>query len=151
MARPPRIYLDACALNRITDPPLHARIALETAAVERLLLAIRAGRIQWIASSILAAELGKNPNSQRRAVSIALLGLAYEMQPQTAKIADLGKQFRGLGLGDFDALHLAAAQEARCDVLLTTDDKFQKWANRNLGGATVGVQNPLDYLKAAPL
>ena len=50
--------------------------------------------------------------------------------------------------GRFDALHLAAAEEARCDWLLTTDDRFLRKAARGTGQPSVRVRNPLDYLKA---
>jgi hypothetical protein len=37
VAQTPRIYLDACALNRLGDPPIQRRIALEAAAMERVI------------------------------------------------------------------------------------------------------------------
>jgi hypothetical protein len=147
MGRVPRVYLDACALNRLTDPPSHLRIELEAAAVEQVLLLVRAGKMLWISSSILGVEIGKNPNKQRRAAAFSLLGLASEMQFLTPSIVIRGKRLSRLGLDKFDALHLAVAEESRCDVVFTTDDRFEKWSDRNFGASSVRVENPLDYLK----
>ena len=48
------------------------------------------------------------------------------------------------GLKSFDSLHLAAAESANVDVLLTVDDKFIKAANRS--DTTVKVINPVKWL-----
>lgn len=44
----------------------------------------------------------------------------------------------------FDSLHIAAAEEGKADVMLTTDDKLEKMAeNLNL---KVKVMNPLRFV-----
>lgn len=44
----------------------------------------------------------------------------------------------------FDSLHIATAEEANADVLLTTDDKFEKMAEKlELGTRVV---NPLRFV-----
>ena len=52
-----------------------------------------------------------------------------------------------LGYGPFDALHLAAAESAGADVLLTTDDRLLKRTARKLGNPRIPVQNPLSWIK----
>jgi predicted nucleic acid-binding protein len=136
MAHLPRIYLDACALNRLADPPSHARIALEAGAVEQILLSVQARRLHWIASSVLRVELARNRDEVRRETMMDLLQMASEMRSQTTHALLRGKQLEKLGFGPFDALHLAVAEEGGCDVLLTTDDRFRKLANR-IPGASV--------------
>jgi predicted nucleic acid-binding protein len=147
----PRIYLDACALNRLTDPPAQLRIVLESAAVLRLLQAARTNQIRWIASSALAAEIENDPDEQRRKIVLALFRFAAEIHRPSRLAAVRGRQLHLLGYGKFDALHLAMAEEHRCDVFLTTDDRLLRKARRNLGSPTVRVENPLNYLKEAPL
>ena len=73
-----RIYLDACAINRLTDDQLQARILTEAEAVEQVLDLVSTGRGRWIASSALRDELERNPNETKRAVSLALLDFASE-------------------------------------------------------------------------
>ena len=147
MARIPRIYLDACVLNRLTDPPSHSRIALEAAAVEQIILSIQALRFHWVASSVLQVELARNRDDQRRETMMGLLKMASEMRSQTNETLLRGKQLERLGFGPFDALHLAIAEESGCDFLLTTDDRFRKLANRTPGASSIPVRNPLDYLQ----
>ncbi len=53
----------------------------------------------------------------------------------------------GLGYGPFDALHLAAAESAEADVLLTTDDRLLKRTARKLGNPRIPVRNPLSWIK----
>lgn len=49
------------------------------------------------------------------------------------------------GLRTFDALHLACAEAAGADVLLTTDDGFMRKASRGNGDPRVAVRNPLAW------
>lgn len=44
----------------------------------------------------------------------------------------------------FDSLHIASAEEANADVLLTTDDKFEKVAEKLELGTR--VMNPLRFV-----
>jgi hypothetical protein len=57
------------------------------------------------------------------------------------------RALEALGYGAFDALHLACAEQAAVDVLLTTDDRFIKQALRSLGNPTIQVSNPLKWLQ----
>jgi len=49
-----------------------------------------------------------------------------------------------------DALHLAAAERASADVLLTTDDGFLRVAKRELSQLQVAVENRLIWLQTMP-
>lgn len=51
-----------------------------------------------------------------------------------------------IGYGPFDALHLAIAEDSGADVLLTTDDRFTRQANRGLGNPTIPM-NPVNWLR----
>ena len=50
------------------------------------------------------------------------------------------------GFKAFDALHIACAEKAKADVLLTTDDKLLKTAQREQQSLHVQVANPLSWL-----
>lgn len=151
MAYTPRIYLDACALNRLFDPPGQLRVELESAAMMRLLQGVQAQRLRWIASSLLIAEIENNPDEQRRMSTLLLLQLATEVYRPSSTSAERGRELHLRGYGKLDALHLALAEEHECDLLLTTDDRFLRQALRGLGKPSVRVENPLNYLKEAPL
>ena len=72
-----RVYLDACALNRLTDDPRQLRVRLEAEAVELFFRHVLVGKVSWIASSILEQEIRRNPNVCQRegcAGDVALCG-----------------------------------------------------------------------------
>ncbi len=147
MAANLRIYLDACAINRLTDDQSQMRVRLEADAVELFFRHVRAGRITWVASSILETELRKNPDVQRRQDALVMLRQAAEMHFPDSRIAERGTRLHTLGYGEFDALHLAMAEHSKADLLLTTDNRFLRQARRHLGTPSVRVANPLNYVQ----
>ncbi|MDM8515473.1 PIN domain-containing protein [Desulfobacterales bacterium HSG16] len=62
----------------------------------------------------------------------------------TDAIKDRAKEFEISGIQAFDAMHLACA-ENNADILLTTDDRFIKKAER-LSGLNIQINNPLKWL-----
>lgn len=49
------------------------------------------------------------------------------------------------GIGLFDSLHIACAEESKADIMLSTDDNLLKRAKR-LGIAGIIIKNPVDWL-----
>lgn len=73
-----RIYLDTSALNRLTDDPSQMRVRLEAEAVELFFLHLQTGKVAWIASSVLEAEIRRNPGVQSREDALSMLPFASE-------------------------------------------------------------------------
>ncbi|HWB84105.1 MAG TPA: PIN domain-containing protein [Bryobacteraceae bacterium] len=142
-----KVYLDACCLNRLTDDQTQLRIHQEAEAVELILRQMRRGTIQWISSDALVDEINRNPDVERRLENTALLALASESIEVDDVIASRAANLEIAGYGAYDALHLACAEAARVDVLLTTDDGFVRRASRRYGGPLVAVLNPLSWSK----
>jgi predicted nucleic acid-binding protein len=140
-----RIYLDACALNRLTDDQRQARILTEAQAVEQILDLVTVGKVSWIASSLLRAELERNPNDAKRAVSLALLSFASECVEPSEAAVRRASVLAAEGFGASDALHLALAEQARADCLLTTDDRVVARAARTHANVLPSVLNPVDW------
>jgi hypothetical protein len=140
-----RIYLDACCLNRLTDDQDQSRIREEALAVERVLKLVRDGTIQWISSDALADEIDRNPDLERKLGNAALLALASTTIENDDRIARRAEALNRVGYGLFDALHLACAEAAQVDALLTTDDGFIRRASRGDGRPSVIVRNPLSW------
>lgn len=143
-----KIYLDACCLNRLTDDQTQRRIREEAQAVEQLFRRMRDGRIQWISSEALVHEIERNPDVARRLENTALLALASESVEVDRYIASRAGDLEIAAYGAYDALHLACAEAARVDVLLTTDDGFIRKASRRDGNPLVAVLNPVFWSKA---
>ena len=113
--------------------------------MERILRSICDGATQWVSSEALAEEIGKNPNVERRLGNAALLPLAAELMVVNNGIVCRAQELQSEGYGAFDALHLACAEAASADVLLTTDDAFIKKAARGDGSPVVAIRNPVSW------
>ncbi len=140
-----RIYLDACCLSRLTDDQTQRRVREEAEAVEKILKRVREGVIEWVSSDALAEEIGRHPNPEKRFENVALLSFASETVDTTGGIRVRARQLQHAGYGPFDALHLACAEAAHADVLLTTDDGLMRKASRGDGRPRVAVLNPLSW------
>lgn len=68
-----RVYLDACAVNRLTDDQSQPRIRAESEAVQQILSLIVMGKVGWKASRTLEVELLQNPDLAKRRDSLDLL------------------------------------------------------------------------------
>lgn len=134
-----RVYLDACALSRLTDDPSQGRIKAEAEAVEAVLRRADSGNIQWLASAVLQLELSKNPDWDRRRETLA------EIIVPAAATVGRANQLQSLGHGAFDALHLACAEGASADAFLTTDDRLIRRAQGGIGNVLVRVMNPIEF------
>ncbi len=119
-----KVYFDACCINRLTDDQTQLRIRREAEAIESILRRMRDGELQWIASQALADEIDRNPHVERRLESAALLALASETVEVNDSIVARAANLQIAGYGAYDALHLACAEAAGVDALLTTDDDF---------------------------
>jgi hypothetical protein len=75
----PKIYLDACTLNRLTDDQSQPRIHSEAEAVERVLYLVWKGEPEWMASTVLEAEIRRNPDRERRNDALKLISFAGEL------------------------------------------------------------------------
>jgi predicted nucleic acid-binding protein len=78
---------------------------------------------------------------------IYLDGGASEVMPLSDTAVERGEELKGMGLKTYDALHIACAEQAQVDVLLTTDDRLVQVAARNGPKLKVLVKNPLTWLQ----
>jgi predicted nucleic acid-binding protein len=145
MARILRIYLDACALIRLFDKGSQARIRAESQAVEEFFTFVFQGTVRWVVSEVLEAEILNNPYSDMRPEVLELLASSAERIILTDDAFQRADVLEKLGHGAFDALHLACAEQARVDALLTTDDRFIRRVQRGLGNSAITVENPVNF------
>jgi predicted nucleic acid-binding protein len=138
-----KIYMDLCCLNRPFDDQSQARIALESQAVVLLLEKIDRGEHGLCNSAALVVENALSPKTQVRREIEALLDRAEFWIGHDKVIDERAVELRKLGFEEFDAYHVAAAETAGCDRLVTCDDQFQKAARRNAGTIAVTVTDPI--------
>jgi predicted nucleic acid-binding protein len=120
----PRLYLDACALQRPFDRLASAEERAEVADVLLLLSWSLSSHVDLVWSTVLDYETIKRAPLERRAWGMFARGLAGQVfrpePPQHARARELAKRLR---LGAFDALHVACA-EALGSTLVTVDHTF---------------------------
>jgi predicted nucleic acid-binding protein len=145
MPRIPRIYLDSCALIRLFDEGSQARVRAESHAVEEFFALVFQGTLRWVISEVLEAEILDNPYSEGRSEVLELLASSTERIILTDETFYRAEVLEKLGYDAFDALHLACAEQAQVDGLLTTDDRFIRRVQRGLGNSTITVENPVNW------
>jgi predicted nucleic acid-binding protein len=132
-----KIYMDLCCLNRPFDDQSQARIVLESQAVVLILEKLDRGEHAFCNSAALVVENSLSPRTQVRLEIDVLLERADIWIAHDGAIDERAAELRKLGFREFDAYHLAAAESAGCDFLVTCDDRFLKAARRS--AATIGV------------
>lgn len=142
-----RIYIDSCALNRLTDPASQPRIQQEKFAVASIFQFIQSGKVSWIASSILETEIRRNPNINSREAALDRLDFAAELKQPDPSATLRASLLHAAGYGIFDALHLAIAEASNVDWFITTDDRFLRKIQRSIGNPTIPAANPLDWVQ----
>ncbi|MBP0029509.1 PIN domain-containing protein [Roseofilum sp. Guam] len=111
-----KVYLDSSVLNRPFDD--------QTQALRTILQLIENQQLILISSSILDYENNKNNNVIRQDWVNQCLELAIEYQIIQPNIIERGDIIEQTGVKPIDALHLASAEQACCDVFLTCDDRL---------------------------
>jgi predicted nucleic acid-binding protein len=147
MPRIPRVYLDACALIRLFDEGIQARVRDESHAVEEFLARVFQGAVDWVVSEVLEAEILNDLYGDERPEVVELLALSTERIVLTDETFQRADALEKVGYGAFDALHLACAEQARVDALLTTDDRFIRRVQRGVGNCAITVENPVSWVK----
>ena len=116
-------------------------------AIERVLSLVRRGMVELISSEALQDEVRRNPSGERRLEGETLISFAATDVQVDAQDAQRAGELALAGYGTYDALHLAAVESARVDVLLSIDDRFVKRAARGEGYPGIPVRNPVSWIK----
>jgi predicted nucleic acid-binding protein len=121
-----KVYLDTSVLKRPFDDQSQPRIRLETEAVVTILAIAQAGGIQLINSSVLGYENSRNPDPERRRYVERVLRLCHVTQCVNDIVQHRAVALEALGVKPLDSLHVAAAEAAGADCLLTCDDRLPR-------------------------
>lgn len=142
-----RIYLDSCCLCRPFDDHAVDRNRLESEAVLAILRHVHQGEWELAGSEALLLESAAILSEEKRA---QVEGLA-SLQTRFVRIGEAEDErmayLNSLGFNPMDALHIACAESAGCDIFLTTDDRLRKTAQRHASVLKVRVDNPLLWLQ----
>ena len=90
-------------------------------------------------------EASAMTNEVRRRRALKLLPASrIELSPS---VFDRARRLVGFGLHAADAVHVAAAEAADADMLLTCDDRFLRRGRQIADELSVKIANPVDWLK----
>jgi predicted nucleic acid-binding protein len=146
MAKQYKVYLDTCCLNRPFDAPEQERVLLEAEAILAIVQRCQNGKWSLVNSDALEFELEKISNSERAEQVTALLALAQTNLISSEAIENRAEVLINIGFKLYDALHIAFAEAAEADVMLTTDDRLLRRAFRFKSDLSVIVANPVTWL-----
>lgn len=142
-----KIYFDTCCLNRPFDDQTQVRVRLEAEAVLAILSRIENGEWDWVGSEVLTDEIEQMPDTQKLSRTKLLSGFIQENIEIGEKEERRAMELQAEGFQLFDSLHIACAESAKADVLLSTDDRLLKLAKRNSKKLDVRVENPLVWVE----
>ena len=145
-----RVYLNTSALNRPFDDLSRERVRLEAEAVTLLLAAIERRAVEWVTSEYLVFEVSRIPDPERRHRVASFVGLASEALPVSSAVVMRARELEKHGLRGLDSLHVAAAEAARCDYLVTTDDRMVRRASKAGAATRVAIVTPMQAVEALP-
>jgi predicted nucleic acid-binding protein len=138
-----RVYLDNCCFNRPFDDQSQARIRLEAEAKLEIQQRIKDGRIELVWSYMLEYENQANPFQERHSVIIRWKASAAIDIEETPGILRQARGIAERGIRAKDALHIACAMAAGCDLFLTTDDVLMK---KTAGFSGIVVIDPTRFI-----
>jgi predicted nucleic acid-binding protein len=140
-----KLYLDTCCYNRPYDDQTQERIHLEGEAV--LAIVNKQGQNNEIIGSLVLdfeTEQIENIEKQEKVRNFYEQTIDKKIGYNInilKRVKELSEQTK---IRTFDRFHLSFAENAGVDVLLTTDDKFEKACSKlNL---KIKVMNPLNFL-----
>jgi predicted nucleic acid-binding protein len=142
-----KIYIDVCCLNRPFDDQTQDRIRLETEAVVLVLEHVEDGEWDLIGSDVMRFEIGRIQDTIRRRRAETLFDAIKRNIRLDDSVVSRARELERLGIPGFDSLHVACAEKAGADVLLTTDDRLVRQAARSAKVLGVSVRNPVEWLR----
>jgi predicted nucleic acid-binding protein len=143
-----RIYLDNCCYNRPFNDQTQERIHLESEAVLAIVKRGLQDIDEIIGSDIVDFEMKQLSDSEKLENVQNLYAVICENEKYTKDILCRSKELKRLSkIRSLDSLHIASAESAGADILLTTDDNFEKYCAKMK--LNVRVMNPLKYYMEA--
>lgn len=126
-----KIYLDNCCYNRILDDRSNTQIYYERNSVMLILELVEKAAVELVGSEMLVKEMNDLNDIYKRSVIQMMYGLCSEEVKVTGAILDRAEEIRHCSNIKYkDSIHLACAEAARVDALVTTDKKFINSGNK---------------------
>lgn len=140
------LYLDNCCYNRPYDDQRQERIHLEGEAILAIIGKYRQNNNIIIGSTILDFEINNIENIEKRDKVKYFYNqtITIKTDYNTEIFSMAQKLSKQTNIKTLDIFHLSFAEYYKVDILLTTDDKFEKSTGKL--NMRVKVMNPLKFL-----
>lgn len=116
------LYLDNSFLNRPFDDPEIGVNKLETEVLLLIIKLIKNGKINLVNSAVVEYENSLNPHQERKIFVKELLKQSRNYQNVNQKIKNRSDTLiKNMAIPPIDALHIAAAEEAKVDFFISCD------------------------------
>jgi predicted nucleic acid-binding protein len=142
-----RIYLDTCCYSRPSDDQTQLRVRRESEAILDILESAARGDLSIIGSDAVQDELAAIRDPDRQLGAKGLAAFSSEHVYLDEELRRRGGTLERIGLRGYDSVHVACAEAAGADVLLTTDDAMIRRARRLQNQLAVRVANPVSWLE----
>lgn len=140
-----KIYFDVCCLNRPFDDQTQDRIHLEAEAILSIFNHSRMSGWNIIGSDAIDFEIREMPDHDKR-FKVQILSTLHDTHVKIdAEVEQRALELKRVGLQSLDALHVACAEEAKADVLLTTDDHLLSKDAQIKKLFKMKIENPLRW------
>jgi predicted nucleic acid-binding protein len=140
-----KLYLDNCCYNRPFDDQSQERIYIESEAVLIIIERARQKVESIVGSDVLMLEMSQMLDADKKQKVSELYSIAGLSVKYTRQIYERAQEIKQQSkLRSLDSLHIACAEKAKADVLLTTDDRLEKESSKL--DLTIKIMNPLKYL-----
>ena len=140
-----RIYLDTCCYNRPFDECVQSKVQMEAIAVKAIVNFCKYFEYDIVGSHAVTEEIKKIRDGKRlKNVQKFYTDAVNKHSNMSDDIDNRVQELKTHGLTGLDHYHLAFAEAAGVNFLLTTDDRFIKKCERL--NSTVKVVNPLNFL-----
>ena len=140
-----KIYLDNCCYNRPFDDLSQERIYLESETILMILRKKEEGQYLIIGSDILEIEMSRMKDEIKKQRVKEQYEMADIHIDYIEEIKQRSKEIMAMSnIRLFDSLHIATAEYAGADILLTTDDKLEKMSAKLK--LNVKIMNPIRFV-----
>jgi len=131
--------------KRPFDEQTQDRVYIESEIILSVIAKCETGEWRLLISEALKFELSNDKDVERSEFITALFCEGNDIFPITDEIKQRAAKFQNRGVKLFDSLHLATAEHANADALLTVDDQFVNSAKRT--DSRVKVVNPINFME----
>jgi len=143
------IYIDTCCYCRPYDNRVHItqqRVRLEVNAIIDIVRLCGTSGIPIFGSAALSVEINDiGDYGKRERVRDFYYEVITEELELTDSIVFRAQKLTTHGIGGFDSYHIAFAEAAGANYLLTTDDRFERTADKL--DIKTKVVNPITFLE----